>query len=398
MSTYQTPILDLEQPLPTRKGYLVAFVEELSGFIGVMIAMWVVPFVVAGSIAAGPSVLDGWLSNLEHYGIANFFSVVLAIWYLCLVTHELGHLLVGRLIGFRMRQLALGPLVITNVADRTKATLARRWDFVTFMTIGAPTKLRRRLCVYSMGGILANLLCGSISLVLVSSEQTLSNLALAEIAFYSVWYIVITAIPYTRRNGLVTDGFRLLSFVRSDPSMKRWLAITELSHNLDCGIRGKRWSRELVNAAGAGPQGSLDALQGGWLAYYATSDAHEIESSARYLEQCLHESALAKPEFKQALILEASVFQAWERKDIQKANQWRMRIDHSVKVSPILLERGSIALLWAEGKTDEATQRWQTAIASIQALPVSPVRKLMEESFLEWREEMNMRLQSQATR
>src|SRR5262249_6725475 len=101
-----------------------------------------------------------------------------------ILTHELGHIVVGWLVGFRFSQIRVGPvqLHLTN----GKLNLRLLWETTGLgearMRSGGVVRLRRRLVVYALGGIGANVLSLPITLSLANQRAIASRYP------FAVWF------------------------------------------------------------------------------------------------------------------------------------------------------------------------------------------------------------------
>jgi len=112
---------------------------------------------------------------------------------------------------------------------------------------------------------------------------------------------------------------------------------------------------------------------------------------AAYLERCLQLARIANDEFCETMIAEASVFHAWFRRDAQRAIAWFASVRNPRKLPPIIRIRANVVLKWAQNRRDEADASWEEGLAWIKGLPNTPLRSSLEQSWLEWRQEINER-------
>lgn len=74
------------------------------------------------------------------------------------------------------------------------------------------------------------------------------------------------------------------------------------------------------------------------------SAREERDEAALHLERCLERIRFAGTVYREVLLLEASVFSAWHRRDAQKAIQWRNRIVKKIELPELLNLRAQIAI------------------------------------------------------
>ena len=169
----------------------------------------------------------------EGSGALVLLALPLAL-FVAIGVHEGGHLLGGRLAGFRAYFLLVGPLRLERTVQGWRVGVNGRLSTWGGLAAAAPSdgrRLRHRMALYVAGGPGASLLLGVLCLLgalllhatdvggLAQSEGTVSLavglafLALAILGAGSVLLGVVTLIP-GRSGGMYTDGGRLLRLVR----------------------------------------------------------------------------------------------------------------------------------------------------------------------------------------
>ncbi len=203
--------------------------QETIGFAVVSLGLYAIPLYTSANANRNGVPFERWISAIDEYGLPTLFLLALAAIYSAIATHELGHLLTGRMLGFRFQRLAIGPVWIANVRKRLKAGLHMKlkdaFDGFTEMDVGEPR--RGRLGAYNAGGLIANALF-IVLLFVFHPAGTLAKLFHAELLLFSIFAILVNAAPYVRTNGMFTDGARLLCLLRSDIVMQHWMAIDSL--------------------------------------------------------------------------------------------------------------------------------------------------------------------------
>jgi hypothetical protein len=396
-----TPILDLIEPFPPRRSLRRPSVGILVTGGLVLVAAVVIKFVFSVSILDQCfSALNRFSRLIDSHGAVVFVLLALAALSAALVIHELGHLFVGWVVGFHLQQLLVGPLLITVRNGKTGFRLLNRGlNGLTKMGIKEPVgslQLPGKLACFIAAGPGANIFCGA-AVALVFSDWYGRNSFQLSVAigdlfvFFSFLLATTNLVPAQLRCGRPTDGARLLSLAAANAESRRWISTLVLDALAECGVRPKKWDQLLVERASSCPDGSQDARYGNWLAYRWASDRNDEEAAASYLECCLRNVYIPLDEFCWIIVLEASIFQAWFRGDAAKASEWYAKVGDSIEIPPILKLRAMIALLWAQGKTGDAIRVWQRALVAIRSWPRSPVQSDLEQSWLEWRQEMGTR-------
>lgn len=185
---------------------------------------------------------DNIIGNLElsWFTIALLFGMVL-LYHLVLLVHECGHLLGGRLVGFRFLLLIVGPLKLVREQHGIQASFNRSpgmWGGLAGSVPPNDHDLRRRMVVMAAGGPLASLvlalLTGSLAWgvshqtacppACTSSSTTLVWLLLLFTSATSFLIFLVTSTP-SRFGGFVSDGARLLMLRHGGPAAERLCAV-----------------------------------------------------------------------------------------------------------------------------------------------------------------------------
>ncbi len=410
-----TPILDLESPLPeTRRS------DRLSRRQALLIV--VLPLVAVFLLVPGFLVL-----NDDNPAVARIFRYIgtkfdaffnrsgaqgpllLLLFYfltvfLVLLIHELGHVAAGLAVGFHFEGVRVGPLMLSKSPHGLKFTLQRISDFDGIAAMGTQQlrKLRQKLAIYTVAGPFANLLSGLCVWLFLASQLsvTLQHAIRQSLQFFaalSIFVAVVNLIPYRRRNGMFTDGARLLSFVSSRVKTRRLLCLMALKMQTDSGVRLRNLKRTWIAHSCAIPDESLDALHAFWIAYLVSNDREDPEPAAQHLEKCLERFRIPSAQFQELLLMEAAIFQAWFRDDEQKAKIWSQKSEAG-PAAPLLHQlRLAICMHWAGRRYDELTSAWEKGRVHIETLPPSPAKDRLNDSWLEWKSELDTKRATRET-
>lgn len=407
--TSPTPILDLIEALPSKQAVgdlkwwhslsvVLAFVLGIPGlaFIGGMN-----PAVVK-SLERLAHPIENFFDSFDSYGpffsmlvfLAVFFAVALA----AIALHEFGHLLVGRLYGFRFKTLVVGPFSATLEHGKMQFHI-RKWsslDGFANIEIRTVRRLRRNLVAFAVAGPATSLASGLVSILILNAKvfDGLPIQLLATLKMFVAWSFLLFAtsiVPHCGKNGVFSDGARLQMLHFSKLPMRRWLSTIGLGAQLSHGVRPRLWPHTWIEAATRIADHSVDALIGSWFAYCWANDREDEVCAAKHLESCLQRAEIGDGPLREIMSLEASVFHAWFKRDAEKAREWKSRVQHLNKLPPILRIRAEVALLWVRDRPDEAAASWESGLALIRAMLDTPTRSSWEESWLEWRRQMDAR-------
>src|SRR5208337_3402837 len=115
-----------------------------------------------------------------------------------------------------------------------------------------------------------------------------------------------------------------------------------------------RWLR---NACSVG-DGSLENLNGQWMAYLAVETNDDAAAAAVHLEACLRNAGIAPDEFVNRLRATSSTFHAWCTRDAVKAEKWFNTIREFTSLPRLLQIRTLVALRVVQNRRDEALAKW----------------------------------------
>jgi hypothetical protein len=351
---------------------ILAFVVLGAGF-GYLLGGWI----GGDSPDAAPS---SWEPGLVDFAV--LVPVLVLAMGLVLLVHELGHLVGGRLAGFRFLLLVIGP-----------ARIERRREGVTFFwnrsvalagglaaSIPPPelldeggAKLRRGLLSMIAGGPVASLLLGLGALVPTLGWEPppgrvdLWGLsALSALAWGSLAIFVVTLIP-AKTGGFLTDGARLLRLLRGGRVALRDDAVLVLIAASMGGSRPREWPAALVETALDAPDESDDSpfpVMAHQLVAAHFADRGERSASREHLRLALEGLGRLPPMSRPPLMLAAAWSEAMdrgERSDAVAARRWFDAAGDGPLIPETTRLRTEAAVLFAEGRLDEASAAVEAA-------------------------------------
>jgi hypothetical protein len=392
-SPTSTPLLDVLRPLPSRKPVRLSASEYffLSG--AVIIALIALPELRRGAEWLAAST-GGWPA-----GLLTCLIVPGGALFLSLAMHEAGHLLAARLTGFRLRpgRWRARPDGKFDSVRRLHSCDALRLGILS-LEPGKLDHLRRRLCLLVLGGPLASLVVPLMAQLGRYAYSARPGVAFGVHVFTAISLLVgIGELLPDAGRGNSSDGARILMLLRNDAAAQRWLAIIQLQLALERGEDPRTWDEITVVRATALDDDSRDAVAARWLGYLWATERQDITAATKYLEEALAAPASASGWIRDRLFLEAAMFQAWFRDDLDRAHLWAGKI-RSRKLTPAQQLRLHVALLWAQGKLFDAWEMLGAYLTLLGNLPESPARVLAEKSAQEWKEQMESRMLSRAWR
>jgi hypothetical protein len=268
----------------------------------------VIPYAIGGGVVGALAVQAGELfgGGMPSLHLSTTQSALLLM-VSCMaligtiVVHELGHLLGGRLVGFRAFLLIVGPLRLERSASGWRFAMNRSIALAGGLAGTAPTdtqRVRQRMAVVIAGGPLASLITGVLALAwclsLRPSEfdiatpfgRVLFAGALAAYGFGSVGIGLLTLIP-GRTAGFRTDGAQLLTFLRGGAEGDRAAALGAIVGQSLSGVRPRDYAPDLLATALHPADGSGEELAAWQLSLAAAVDAGDDTAARAWLERIL---------------------------------------------------------------------------------------------------------------
>jgi hypothetical protein len=349
-----------------------------------MLVAWQPPFV--------ESLRQGILVQLEElfpgswtFGrilFVGLFSILVG--FSITAVHELGHLIVGVLVGFRCSSMFLGPLQFNGPFRTSLNPDARSWwhGGVTLVP-GDPDKFRARAVAMVFAGPAANLLTGCALLLLPFPKGLFSSLFIVALIGAGVAEMLLPV----RGATFVFDGRRIWTLLWDPARGERWLALMRLLADARAGVLPESTSAALLAKATAVRDDSADTVTAHALAFSAAFHQHEDGEAAQRLETCLAHSGHAPPVVREALMSDAAVFQARRRKRADLADQWLAAIPAKAHV-PWFRSRAEAAILEAKGDTAGALEKLAEVEKAIRTLPVNARRETFLRLLQRWQSEL----------
>jgi hypothetical protein len=330
--------------------------------------------------------LDRWVME-EWTGtrIVLIGASVIAAYFLMVALHEGGHVLGGLATGFRFQLLRIGPLMINRPFRMSfYGGPGAASNGVAQMLPVTTEKLARRAIVLVLAGPAANIVSGSIVLLLPFSKGMFSGLFI----LFSLANGLSDLLPIEGRLG-VSDGRRIGMLVRQRELGERWLALMKLTAELAAGESFASISPDFLAKAIAVRDASADTVTAYAYAYTSAIHQNNLVRGTELLEVCLSHAAHAPPAMRDALMSDAAVFQARQKKHADLAQQWLADLPESAP--PWMRTRAEAAILEAHGDLDGATRMLDAFEKRVLALPNALQRRLTLQSLQGWRAELEQR-------
>jgi hypothetical protein len=325
-----TPILDLEKDPPAPRS------RRVGTAIGLLIG-------AAIGIAA------------EHSGLMPGVS---GLWwipalYFAIAIHELGHLIVGKLVGMAPGGLAIGGFVMVKSGDHWNVRFDYRRIFGGGMAKPLPVNGEFRIGRYAWmvaGGPVASLLLTA-AFGIAYALRGDGGEWIGCFLLVSGFVTVISLLPFSAGVNR-TDGARLWLLLTQPERSRAWMAVVMVQAEDARGVRPREWDGDLVARMLAGSPSDPEQPWRQLLAFYRCMDQGDDETALEHLEKALAASGHCGIVVRQALFLTAAEVCAEPWGDAARARVWRER---AVKLrKPEFTCCTDAAIATCEGRYEEA--------------------------------------------
>jgi hypothetical protein len=350
--------------------------------VATVFMFWHPPFLRAGArilAALGAMAPYHWTgATLVLY---VFFLLVAT--FTAIGTHELSHALVGVAVGFRFNSLRIGRLQFDRPFRislyRGRGTGAGGWASLFPVK---QDKLILRAIAMLLAGPLSNLVSVGVLLALPYSKGMFSALFI----YISLLLGVMNLIPF-RNRAVISDGGRILMLLQNRARGERWLAMLKLLEELRQGVLQENLTPEFLAKAVAFQDKSPDTFVAYALAYAAAFWQHKDDEAAQALETCLRYSNFVAPSQRQAIMIDAAIFQARRRKRIDLAEQWLGDVPQKTEY-PWFRSRGEAAIFEARGDISGAINKLEEVEKMMIATPNQALREMSLRGVRRWKAEL----------
>lgn|GEM_PF-1459926 len=405
-----TPILDrlLPAPPPLQRSAKQRRVSGILATIAVMVPAILISLMISSSTVRDflfpttqrlGSFIDSTMKRVyppDMDGIMMLWAIfcpLLAVLVIVAV-HEIGHMVAGMSLGFRIISVRIGPLQISSpfkVKWLRRNPVPGASGFVVLVPIHGH-RLRSRAIAMLLGGAMANLI-SALVVVVLSAPRT---------GIFSTWFVVfsilvgiVNLVPF-RRLALVSDGKRILMLLRNSRQGERWLALLQLIADLRNEVQSDHLRPDFLAIVTAVQDDSPETVTSHTIAYSAAYYKHDDAEASRLLEVCLKYLGFASPLIREAVLTDAVIFQARRRKRTDLAQQWLAEIPEKTIV-PEHRFAADAAILEGQGDLQGALKKMDEAETVISGLADPIRRKLSLRSLQRARSELVGRLERAAS-
>lgn len=331
-----------------------------------------------GIVLAGLFVAVNAVKSVGAVRAVTELLLLLLALALVILIHELGHLLAGRLVGFRAALLLVGPLEIT----RGPAGLRIRRNRL-LRALGAALslprddhRLRERMSLVTLAGPLASLALGLLSAALYVALRRGTGMhgaslpqAVTEVtrlvSFLSLGLAAINLIPFDR-GGMVSDGGAMVQFLRGGIRAERRCAFALVANaELIEGLRPRDWNPDWIRRATVTDKSTPHDPGICKMAYLWAIDRGDVAEAGAYLQRAVDAARAQRHPILPNVTMEKVFFDAYYLQHLREARELLAGVPHRALVEPRSRLRVDAALLRAQGEWEPAADRARQALEAL---------------------------------
>jgi len=302
--------------------------------------------------------------------VAIFLGIVIAV-----VGHELGHVVAGRLVGYRLYYVYLWPLAWVRRNGRWRlgvdTALQNPLGLAGVLPVGVDDDPRRRQGWMLAGGPAASLLLSAVSALLVPvTTGWLLQLALA-LGSASGVVALLSLVPM-RFMGFVSDGAKLWGLMRRAPLMELVLAHLQVAGRMAEGIPFREIPSEVIDILLENSDGALRPIAH-YSAYSWHLDGGRPAPAASHLAKTMEELHLLAPLIRRGIQLDLAVDVALSGDPVRARQLVDAAGGATALVDPHARPLALSAIAMAEGRTADGMRALDqaTTLVPLAMLPTT---------------------------
>ncbi len=332
------------------------------------------------------------LSSIHRWTVARgmhpinsevlFWLTLVAAVYGAILFHELGHCILGDIVGFRLIGFGVGPLCFDRSSGRWRIQM--RYDKLfggqTAMAPRSAKNIRGRAMVFTLGGPFGSALLGAIGticLLLIPGPAWPAALgrtvALATgLAFGDVLFNLLPMASEAQ----YSDGARLWQMYRRGPWCDFHCANHYMGLSQVAPVRPREWPRDLIERA-AEFAAQLPEPAGGFaLAYTHYLDSGDWQRALSWLDKA-HLLARSGSKLAHALALDRAFIEAFYKRDGREAQRWFEQAPEQLESTDYW--RSAATVRAAQGDVAGASEAWKKACELAQERPSTGIYEMHRE-------------------
>lgn len=295
--------------------------------------------------------------------------------FLVIAVHELGHVLAGRLVGFRFQALTVGPLMWEREAGRIRFRWNRNLNAYGGLALCIPPDSHRlvaRFIGFTAGGPLASVLlalAGGLGYRYgVPAGPSFANYVLEFFWLMcltlSALIALITLVPM-RSGGFLSDGARMLQLLRGGPKAFVDVVCLRVIAQSFSGTRPRDIDPQPLLEAVAQPLSSHFTVYLHGFLYLHYLDKGLVEKAGEHLDHYTSGVAEVPKGYQSVIYLENVWFEALYRKDAAAARKYWEQVVAGAFIPKTQVHRAAAALAFAEGDHSGAVKKVEEALLEL---------------------------------
>lgn len=294
------------------------------------------------------------------------------VFFLVIGFHEGGHAVAGVWQKFDFRMYVVGPFMWDKEQEGWKFKWNKNVNTAGGMVICMPTgteNLKNRFSIYAAGGPVASLILAALCYLFYLLSGSLVGYFLLLIAFFSLLIFVVTIIP-VHMGGFTSDGGRILNLQRGGDAARFEVLTLKIIAQSSGGTRPRLldWS-ELEEAQTLGQKlNSPFAVYIQSFFHQSAWDKGDLERAEHYLQAYVDESERIPDGIRSMVWLDAALFYAVAKNDLDKAKDYWSRFKPSAIIPKAQLFATEAAILMLENKKEDANSKVELAISQLSSM------------------------------
>jgi hypothetical protein len=310
---------------------------------------------------------------------AMFWLTLAGAIYGSILVHELGHLVAGDLIGFRLIGFGVGPLSFAYIGGRWRTQM--RYDKLfgghTAMAPTTPKNIRERAMILTLGGPLASLalgVIGIICLLLIPGPHWPAALGrlVALATGFAIGDFLFNLMPMASE-AQYSDGARLWQMYRRGPWCDFHCANHYMGLSQTTPLRPRDWPTPLVERAAEFAAQIPEPAGSFTMAYAHFLDSGDWQRALSWLDRA-REVARPGSRLAQALTVDRAYLEAFHRRDSREAVRWFNQAPERNDSTDYW--RSAATVRAAQGDLAGASEAWTKAWDLSQQRPATGVYEM----------------------
>jgi hypothetical protein len=296
-----------------------------------------------------------------HMGLAEV-ALVPVLGFAAIFIHELGHAVIGSMVGMRFILLTTGPLRIALEDGRLRLRLNSHlglWGGLTLLVPKDPRQMRAQLLPMIAGGPAANLILALACAAAYLLWPLPRHLAIAELGMISGALCLVTLFP-NRTGGYASDGAQLLTFQKDPEDAEMRIALSTIAGLSMSGTRPRDYDRGLIDRALASARTPQQRLGGLYVA--AMNALDRGVDATRFLEPMGELFQEMPVGLRQSIALWLAYHHAIIRDDVGVSERW-LAAGKGGLVDPDVRDLAEAAVAFSRGEGEASREHIRKGLA-----------------------------------